>query len=692
MSKSKKKKVDDSATKELNDKTLKDLGLLSDSVEGENEIRQQEVFEGSEEQKSTNPADIFLKNNGISYTEGNREKRKLNIIGQKEIQKATETLKKYKSQKSNFDKRIIANEEWWKLKNWEMIQGKAINKEIKSNSGWLFNSIMNKLADFSDNFPEPNIRARTQGDVAEAERLKNIIPMILSRNDFENTYDDEVRSKLKNGTGMVGVFWNPKRDGIGDVEICNIDLLSIYWQPGIKDIQKSRNIFTVELVDTDLLKEAYPEFEEELQTGENITLAKYIYEDYVDTSDKSCVIDWYYKKNGKLHYCKYVNNIILFSTENEPDDYPNGLYDDGKYPFVPDTLFKMEGSIAGFGYIDVGRNPQEYIDLMDSAIMKNTLMKANSRYFGRSDSEINEDEFLDWTTPIVHTSGSLGEDALRPISVEGLDSFVFNQRDSKINELKETTANRDVSTGGTTSGVTAASAISALIETGSKGSRYAIKGTYRAFKEVIYLVIERIRQFYDLPRYVRITAEDGTEIFDTYTNQGLKVQTNQTVFGTETQYLPEFDIEVTAQKASPYAKASQNEMALQFYQFGFFNPQNTDQSLACLNMMDFDHKAEIIKQIQQNGTMYDALMQAQQQIQLQQQQIQKLMVMCDLYVPGSNLTGNAGRINQSTLSSQNDTGNPQGVQSATEPATVDSSNGSLAEQAKQKAATASQPR
>ena len=224
-----------------------------------------------------------------------------------------------------------------------------------------------------------------------------------------------------------------------------------------------------------------------------------MYEDYIDTTDKSLVIDWWYKKDGKLHYCKFVNNIVLFATENEPDEYPNGYYDDGNYPFVFDVMFPMQGTIAGFGFIDVGKQPQEYIDKMDAGILQNVLMNSTPRYFERQDSEINEEEFLDWTQPFVKTNTNLGQDDLREINVRGLDSAVFTQRDSKINEIKETTANRDVSTGGTASGVTAASAISALIETGSKVSRMAIKGTYDAFENIIYLIIERMRQFYDLP-------------------------------------------------------------------------------------------------------------------------------------------------------------------------------------------------
>ena len=666
------------------------------------------VLKETEQQadKPMNKADSFNQANGLEvHKSGKGGGERLKVIGVEEIIKARETLQKYKQQKQSLESRVVNNEEWWKIHNWEQIKKKDAAKadrenpngiETPSSSAWLFNSITNKIADFSDNYPEANIRARTGGDVPEAERLKNVIPMILKRNKFYKTYIADISEKSKSGTGITYVGWNPKKDGIGDVEIQNINILSIFWQGGITNIQKSRNVFTVELVDTDLLKKQYPSEAENITSDGEVDLKQYLYEDYIDTTDKSLVIDWWYKKDGKLHYCKFVNNIVLFATENEPDEYPNGYYDDGNYPFVFDVMFPMQGTIAGFGFIDVGKQPQEYIDKMDAGILQNVLMNSMPRYFERQDSEINEEEFLDWTQPFVKTNTNLGQDDLREINVRGLDSAVFTQRDSKINEIKETTANRDVSTGGTASGVTAASAISALIETGSKVSRMAIKGTYDAFENIIYLIIERMRQFYDLPRYVRITGDDGTDDFDTYDNSNLKLQERQTLQGDTAQYLPEFDIEVAAQKASPYSKAAQNELALQLYSAGFFNPQNTDQSLACLNIMDFDHKSDVINQIKKNGTLLDALQQAQMQLQQLQQENEKLKVMCDLNIDNSNLTGMKGKqqgnspdvAQASTSGSANmESTKPEGMQSVQR-----GDKGSLAEQAAQKANESAQPR
>ena len=537
-------------------------------------------------------------------------------IGVEQIREANNTLQKYKQGKANLEQRIIDNEQWYKLRHWECMRDKK--QQVQPTSAWLFNSLANKHADAMDNFPSPNILPREEGDKGEAEMLSSIIPVILEQNDFEETYDNVQDYRLKSGTGVYGIFWdNEKMNGLGDISILKADLINLFWEPGITDIQRSRHLFHVELADNDLLEQEYPQLRGKLSSS-SIDLSKYVYDDTVDTSTKSAVVDWYYKKrqNGRnvLHYCKYVNDVVLFATENDPEMAERGWYDHGQYPFVFDPLFSMEGTPCGFGYIDVGKDTQAYIDRANQAIMQNMLANAKPRHFIRSDGSVNEAEYADTTKDFIHVDGSLGQDSILPVQGKPLNNVYIEVLHDKIDELKETTGNRDISTGGTTSGVTAASAIAAMQEAGSKLSRDNNKASYRAFRKVVLMVIELIRQFYDLPRCFRIMGENGTARFVEYSNENLKPQMQGIEMGVDMGYrLPLFDVEITAQKASPYSKMSQNELALQFFGAGFFNPQMSDQALACLEMMDFDRKQGIMQRIAQNGMMYKAAMMMMQQ-------------------------------------------------------------------------------
>jgi hypothetical protein len=241
--------------------------------------------------------------------------------------------------------------------------------------------------------------------------------------------------------------------------------------------------------------------------------------------------------------------------------------------------------------------------------MENMLANAKPRFFIRSDGAVNETEFADTNKAMVHVDGNLGQDSIAPIYGKPLNEIYVKVINDKIDELKETTGNRDVSNGGTTGGVTAASGMAAMMEAGAKLDRDGSKASYRAFRKVINMVIENIRQFYDAPRSFRIMGDNGAQEFVSYSNAGIQPQAQGMEMGVDMGYrLPLFDIEISAQKASPYSKMSQNELALQFFGAGFFNPQMADQALATLEMMDFDRKDFIMQRIIQNAMQFQQSM------------------------------------------------------------------------------------
>ena len=548
---------------------------------------------------------------------------KKTVIGEETLRKANAILRKYKSGKTSLEQKVIENEQWWKLRHWRYINGG--NDEFKPASAWLFSVIMNKHADGIEAYPEPNILPREGNDRAEAVRLSAIIPAVLEQNDFEETYSDVLWQKLKTGTGVYGVFWDSsKLNGLGDIAVKKVDLLNIFWEPGITDLQQSGNIFTTELVDNEALENMYPSLRGSLK-GNNLTTAKYIYDDNVDTTDKSVVVDWYYKKhkNGKsiLHYCKYVNTTVIYATENDNEKPVDGIdenglpiyglsraergwYDHGKYPFIFDRLFPTEGTPCGFGYIDICKNTQEQIDRLNQAIVKNAVMGASPRYFMRGDGSVNEKEFTDWKRPIVHVNGNLGADSIRPIDVPNMSDIYVSVLNSKIQELRETSGNNEASTGNTPSGVTAASAIAALQEAAGKTSRASTLSAYRAYSRMISQIIELIRQFYDLPRQFRITGTLGEDIYVSYDNSEIKPKMQEEYGINVGMKSPVFDIKVSAQRKNIYSKVQQNELALELYRSGCFNPELTDQTLLLLDTMDFDGKERIMRKIHENGDMY----------------------------------------------------------------------------------------
>lgn len=581
--------------------------------------------------------------------EGKEMATNAGVIDKPQLEKATETLQKYKRGKLNLEKKVIENEQWWKLRHWEYMRSGGSN-EVRPVSAWLFNSVANKHADAMDNYPEPNVLARALDDEDTAKQLATVLPVVLEQNNYEDVYSDTWWYKLKQGTGIKGIFWNPsKNNGLGDIDICQCDILNLFWEPGVKDIQDSLNLFHVSLMDNSVLMEKYPDI---VVTGNpTMDVSKYIYDDDVDTTGKSVVVDWYYKKNVNnkpvLHYVKYVNDTVLYASENTEEYKDRGYYDHGMYPFVFDTLFVEEGTPCGFGYIDVMKDPQMYIDRLNQIILENAMSVGRTRWLVSDAAGINDDDLKDPEKRVIRVP-NLREETIREIMAQQLDSSVISTMTNKIEELKETSGNRDFSQGSTSNGVTAASAISALMEAGSKLSRDMISSSYRAFVKECYLCIELIRQFYTLPRQFRITGEGTDYEYVTFDNAGMQVQPQGMAFDTDLgDRLPVFDIKVSASKKATYSRMAQNELAIQLFGLGIFNPQNSDQALALLEIMDFDGKEKIIQKVKDNGTMYD------QMVQMQQQMVQMAAVIDQLGMNAGMPTNIAGQIFQQDMSIPN---------------------------------------
>jgi DNA-binding ferritin-like protein len=542
-------------------------------------------------------------------------------IEKQEIRDAYQTLQKYKSGKKSLEENIVNEEKFWKGRHWDAVQRKDGQKTAPT-SAWMFNSIVNKHADAMDSYPEAICLPREASDEENAKILTSVIPVTLERNDFEKTYSDNWWYKLKHGTCATGVFWDSSaNDGKGDVAIKKIDLLNLIWEPGITDIQKSRNLFILDLVSVDILKERYPKLD--IKGGETADLKQYVFDDAIDTSDKALVIDWYYKKEGKLHYCKFCEENILFASENEKG-YENGWYEDGEYPVAIDVLYPEEGTIYGFGIISITKDPQLYIDKLDESFMNHSHIASKPRYFSSDSAGVNEEEFLDLSKPIVHVSGNVDENRLKPIQVYNIPGYMMNFRQAKIDELKETSSNRDFSQGSTSGGVTSGAAIAVLQEAGNKTSRDMINASYRTFEKIVHMMIERFRQFYTHEHTFRITGETGVNEFVAFDNSGLVPQPIATVGEEELFRKPIFDIDVKTQKQNPFSTLAQNETAMNLYNSGLLAPENAQVAMIVLDMMTFEGKEEVIRYVKEGQTLQNQLMQMQQQNQQLMQQLEMM--------------------------------------------------------------------
>ena len=611
-------------------------------------------------------------------------------IGPEEVAEAAAVLQKYKAGKAALDKRLVDNELWFRMGHWKNYQNPMMEGKPQPSSGWLFNSIANKHADAMDNYPAPNVLPRAADDEQTARVLSSILPVVLEQADYEQVYSDTWWRKLKQGTGVKGVFWDPEaHGGLGEIAIRPMNLLMLYWEPGVEDIQTSPNFFSLRMENTRQLETRWPQLKG--HSASVLDVPRFLHDGGLDTTEKSVVVDWYYKKpdaEGRvlLHYCKFCNGVVLYASENDPALADRGFYDHGKYPFVFDTLFVEEDSPAGFGYIDVMKDTQTAIDEMNAAMDENVKLSAKARYIIQDGAGINEKELADFGKDIVHAAGRVTDETLRPLQTAGLAGNLITYRDARVAELKEISGNRDVSQGGTTSGLTAASAIAALQEAGSKLSRDMLKSAYRAFAKECYFIIDLMRQFYDESRVYRITGDSGQPEYVQFSGAMLQPQPVGMIGGVELgSHEPVFDITVSAAKKSTFSRLSQNETAKECYQMGLFAPANADAALAVLDMMDFEGIEKVRERVQQNGTLYTQLQQAMEQLQ-------KLSAIIDQQ-NGTNMSAMAGAAAQAAGTTGGGSGGQTTAKTATNGlgAVVGGGGNSLATQAAKRAMNVNNP-
>lgn len=550
-------------------------------------------------------------------------------IGEEEITKALGILEEYKAGKKVHDDRVVENEKWYNNRMAPPATQEGITEIFQSS--WLFNVLNNKHADFMDNYPEATILPREISDKKAATMLTSIVNVVCERNKFKRTFSGNCWKKECYGSSCYGVFWDGSLlNGLGDIKIQKSNILNMFWEPGTEYIQDSPNLFIISIENNDSLIAKYPVLKDKLGAAAGGETREFETEDTDPKKDKSNVYEWYYKKTdarGKqiVHYVKFCAHTVLYATENETETLTDGhgniimeapavtgLYNHGKYPFVIDVLFPIEGAPTGVGWIDKLKDAQKQIDILNNAMIVNAKQSAIKRWIVPKDTKLNIKQFSDWTNPFVETTdGKFNENTAVELTTAPMSDTVIAVLDRKIDELKETGSNRDFANGSTSSGVTSGAAIAALQEAGNKTSRDMISGSYDAFEEIVELIVELIRQFYTTKRCFRIVGEDGRTDFVEFDNSSITpggIDGNNNPIGDR---MPYFDVKIKAHKQNPFSRVAQNQDVLNMYSMGLFNPANADQSLACVDLLEIEGKEKMKEKIEQNGTLLDTVQKMQ---------------------------------------------------------------------------------
>ena len=501
------------------------------------------------------------------------------------IQRALEAYRQYRADKEPLIERIRDNERFYR-RSCTALSSEA-DKNMTCDTPFIFAAIENARADAADNFPRADILEREPGGTGAAELLSRIVPAQLEISDFKRAFKDNIRIKLKYGTAVYGVFYNERS---GNIDIKSVDILDIYADMHIPDIQESPFLFISAAVENETLRKEYPDFAELFDGDAEV---ESLFESY-RLCGRTAVLDCYYKKpDGSVHMMKLCKDTVIAATE-DMDGYETGLYSHGMYPVVFDVLYPDEHCPFGFGMIDIGKLTQIEINKLDAALTENVMCASKPRYLAKRSGGIDEEEFKDLSKNIVHYEGD--SDAVKPISTAQVGEFALAHREYKKEELKEVLGNRDFQQGSTTGGVTAASAIETLRQTGEKRSRAIINDTYDSYKKIIYMMLELMRQFFDQVHVYRINDDFGQKSFAGFSN-AMMYTSIWNDEGAELKKLM-FDIEVVPMRESPISRESVNNTIMSFWNGGMFTPDARQSAIIALKNMSFDGKEQLIADLQ----------------------------------------------------------------------------------------------
>lgn len=469
-----------------------------------------------------------------------------------------------------------ANENFWQAQHWRGAKKDEPN-EPQPVTPVIFSTLENMLADIMDNYPSPVVLGEEQGDEVIAGKLGSYLSYVLKRRSYKRVYRDKCREMLKKGMSIQEVYWdNSLYGGLGDVNIKNVDIDNFLWDDSAVDLQLGRACFKYYFYPKqwfeDRYKEAVPHFKPETYTregaggfdNEEYMLIEYWYKTYDKELGRECV-----------HMARMAGHTLLEATQKQ---FPSGIYGHGKYPFIVERLYPIGGKITGLSIIDIFKNLQIYADRLDQIIVKNALMSGKMKMLVNRNADIDENALCDWDTEVVRAD-RIDDSSVRWFQPNPINPAVMVHYNNKLNAIKEESGQNLFNRGESGSGITAASAIMALQEAGSKRSRLIVDDLYDGFEELVRMVIDVICENYTESRMFRIDGEDD------YLS-GNMLRKNQ---GEGGYRIIDFDVSVHVEKQTPYRTLYQNELALELLRNGILAP------VEALDMMEFDGKKKAIE-------------------------------------------------------------------------------------------------
>lgn len=496
----------------------------------------------------------------------------------------------------------------------------------------LRSTLVNCIADQMDNMPEARMIPERGDLIRVADDLTDIVGHVMERNEYERLHRERVEDFFVTGTSVMQIVWDDDMRGAGsvkgDVALLRWPLEAFYWDPVCDDIQDGRAVFKAAWKARSWFAEHYPDeapyvgagaYDSELSKPDAL-------ENIGGDEDLVLMLEYWYRtyepkaRRYAVHMALLAGGALLACSER---DRPQGLYAHGLYPFVLDVYTRIEGLPVGNGMLWEFGPMQRYINRYAQYIDANARAASKMRLLVRRDADIDNNDLTDWNVNVIE-GGNIGDQAVRWFQSQPLSGLVNLQMRQFQDDIKMDSGQNQFTRGEGGSGVTAASAITALQEAGGKTARMRTAALHAGFKRIAEQVLWLISQFYDKERQIVLRGPDAQPGLE----RAVAVSTER-IYG-EVQKAgglppPPYTVRIQVQRRNPMRIQAENEMILQMYSMSAQAGQPMPLSTVA-QLMHFDGKEKILPLLGARDLLLEQarqLAQENEQLKAQFQQFQQ---------------------------------------------------------------------
>lgn len=145
----------------------------------------------------------------------------------------------------------------------------------------------------------------------------------------------------------------------------------------------------------------------------------------------------------------------------------------------------------------------------------------------------------------------------QPLPIQPLPQYVLDELERIKQDMEDISGQHEVSKGQAPPGVTAATAINYLQEQDDSMLSFTYASFEEAVERIAYQSLTYVQEFWDTPRIIKVTGNDG--FFDSLTFKGADLRGNT-------------DIKVEAGSALPISKSAKQAFIMDLMKMGFVDP------------------------------------------------------------------------------------------------------------------------